>query len=134
MSKWSQLKLNSLHLTIFATNYIHEFTLPCLKNILHINQLFHTKMKWGIIARSIQVFLTHFIISNYILQQKYVHSQGRRKVKKSEGARSNTRLFDGTGFIANFVKIWGGSCPPCPPSSAGPGDSHSTLVWRPFGK
>ena len=41
--------------------------------------------------------------------------QGRRKVQKSEGARSNTRLFDETSFTPKFVEIWGTATPPAPP-------------------
>ena len=51
-------------------------------------------------------------ISNPVL---ILVEQGRRKVRKSEGARCNTRLLDETGFAPDSVKIWGAASPLPPP-------------------
>jgi len=46
-----------------------------------------------------------------ILRPNYSQKQGWQKFKKCEGARSNIRLFEGTGFTVSKSE---GSCTPCP--------------------
>ena len=54
----------------------------------------------------------------------------QQNIRKSGGAISFTRSFDGTGFVPKSAKIMVGQDPLCSPESAGPGNWN----WRNKGR